>query len=674
LIRGPVVVRSREDNFVSPATPAGPASASPVAKTHNDQTGVASTAVGTSSPWVQGAEFSRYAIDSLLAAGGMAEVWRAKVKGAQGFEKRIVIKTMLTRLQHRPELVQMFIDEAGLAAQLSHSNIVHVFDFGQLEGRYFIAMEYVPGVTLRLAHKRMVTRGERLPLTTALHVMMDVCDALEHVHEAADAGGAMGLVHRDVSPDNVIVSTSGSAKLIDFGAARATARTPPTPVFVGKYRYSAPERIRQVSEDRRSDVYSAGVILFECITGRRPFDGTDAEVIRAALASRACDPRERAPEIPARLAEVVVRATAHDPDDRFSSARELRLALEDCLGELGAGSKERDVTAALVTLLEAPPAAAPLVAQAEAVPEPIGAVADDEPGAATSDDGDIALCEVEILEASGPIRRLPPPPPALPSAVKLSSPAPLAAPPPLPPPVSIFAARAVPAGTAVRGWRTTSRSGSPESDRGARERAVELFDRGLELRTSGRYGEALNAWEKALALAPDNHVYQSSVQRMRGELGRLRARTPAVDVAGALRVARPTLGGEAGVGLYRMLRLVAFDSGSGAEAEATARAAGEKLGRSLGITTLDGLVAFVDSLKLGLVEASVVSESMVRIAVRECAACAGLHARGHAVCHFEAGLLAGAVESIFRHPVRVQETACIGGHGADACRFEIEFK
>jgi predicted hydrocarbon binding protein/tRNA A-37 threonylcarbamoyl transferase component Bud32 len=641
-----VVVHSLQNNPSAPAPPADPASIAPV-----------------SSPWGPGAAFSRYAIDSLLAAGGMAEVWRAKVKGAQGFEKRIVIKTMLTRLQHRPELVQMFIAEAALAAQLSHSNIVHVFDFGQLEGRYFIAMEYVPGVTLRLAHKRMVTRGERLPLTTALHVMMDVCDALEHVHEATDADGALGLVHRDLSPDNIIVSTSGSAKLIDFGAARATARTPPTPVFVGKYRYSAPERIRQLSEDRRSDVFSAGVILYECIAGRRPFDGADADVIRAALASSGCDPRDRAPDIPARLAEVVLRATAQNPDDRFASARELRLALADCLGELGAGSKERDVTAALVTLLEAPPAtvtaAVPVhVAAAEAVPEPIGVPADDE----------LALCEVEILEASGPIRKLKP------AAAPPPSPSPVTDPSALPPPVSIFAARAVPAGTVVRGWHTTARPRSPEADRSARERAVELYDRGLERRRSGRYGEALNAWEKALALAPDNRVYQSSVQRMRGDLGRLRAQTPAVDVAGALRVARPTLGGDAGVGLYRMLRLVAFDAGSGAEAAATARAAGEKLGRSLGLTTLDGLVAFVASLKLGLVDASVVSESVVRVVVRECAACAGLHARGHAVCHFEGGLLAGAVESIFRHPVRVHETTCIGGHGSDACRFEIEFK
>ena len=250
------------------------------------------------SPWLPGTEFSKYEIDSRLAAGGMAEVWRAKIKGAQGFEKRIVIKTMHTALQTRPELAQMFIGEAAVAAQLSHSNIVHVFDFGQLEGRYFIAMEYVPGVTLRIAHKRMVARGERLPVATVLHVMMDVCDALDHVHGAADGRGALGLVHRDISPDNVIISTSGSAKLIDFGAARATARTPPTPVFVGKYRYAAPERIRKEGEDCRSDVYSAGVILYECLAGKRPFDGTDAEVIAAVLAGSGCDPRARVRRFP----------------------------------------------------------------------------------------------------------------------------------------------------------------------------------------------------------------------------------------------------------------------------------------------------------------------------------------------------------------------------------------
>ena len=158
----------------------------------------------------------------------------------RGFEKRIVIKTMLPQLAGRPDLVEMFINEATLASAFSHPNIAHVFDFGQLEGRYFIAMEYVPGVTLRFAHKRMLARGELLPISATLHVMIDVCEALHEVHGLCDGHGALGLVHRDLGPDNMMISTSGAAELIHFGAARATTRTPVSSVFVGKYRYAAP--------------------------------------------------------------------------------------------------------------------------------------------------------------------------------------------------------------------------------------------------------------------------------------------------------------------------------------------------------------------------------------------------------------------------------------------------
>src|SRR5450755_4184432 len=173
------------------------------------------------SPWVPGTRFGSYEIESRLAVGGMAEVWRAKIIGLEGFEKRIVIKTMLTNLHQRPDLTEMFVTEASLAARLSHPNIVDVLDFGQLEGRYFIAMEYVPGLTLRVAHKQMVAAGGRLPIVATLHILRDVCEALQHMHELADSNGPLGLLHRDLSPDNVILSTSGTAKLIDFGAARA---------------------------------------------------------------------------------------------------------------------------------------------------------------------------------------------------------------------------------------------------------------------------------------------------------------------------------------------------------------------------------------------------------------------------------------------------------------------
>jgi serine/threonine-protein kinase len=432
------------------------------------------------SPWVPGTRFSSYEIESRLAVGGMAEVWRAKIYGLEGFEKRIVIKTMLTNLHDRPDLTEMFVSEASLAARLSHPNIVDVLDFGQLEGRYFIAMEYVPGLSLRVAHRRMVAAGGRLPILATLHILRDVCEALHHMHELADSSGPLGLLHRDLSPDNIILSTSGTAKLIDFGAARATARTPPSRLFVGKYRYAAPERIRHAGEDCRSDVYSVGVILYECLVGRRPFEGSDLDVIKAVRANVACDPFLKVPTLPLSVGALVKRATAQNPDDRFASIRELGAALGVCLSELGSSSKEREVTAALSALLEPAAEAAAPAPIPEAVPHAIEG--------SFSDLG-IALNEVEIIEASGPL------------------PVPL----PLP-------ARPIEDETRRVSFAPPAEAFAVDPTRGA----VHLFDRGLELRAEGRHGEALDAWEKALALAPENRLYQSHLRRLRAQLSALR--------------------------------------------------------------------------------------------------------------------------------------------------------
>ena len=457
----------------------------------------------------------------------MAEVWRAKMKGFEGFEKRVVIKTMLTHLSHRPELVQMFVDEASLAARLSHPNIVDVFDFGELEGRYFIAMAYVPGLTLRAAHKRTVVLGERLPIAAALHVMRDVCEALQHIHDLEDGSGPLGLVHRDLSPDNVILSTSGTTKVIDFGAARATARTPPGRLFVGRYRYAAPERIRQEGEDRRSDLYSVGVMLYECLTGVRPFDGTDAEVIKAVTESRACDPRLRVPTLPASVCELVKKATARDPRDRFANARDMGAALARCLLQVGAASKETEVTGALSALLE-PDILQSGSTQVDGVPVPVEA--------SQPSDLEMALSEKEILEATGPIRlrkQATPEPIGAGETERISLPLPPEAFPPLRPELARAAAGAgaklmdglreeVDSGpiTAVRNVS----AGPPPAPGPARvERAVELFDLGISLRAEHRYSEALEAWEQAAALAPDNAVYRANVNRLREQLGELQA-------------------------------------------------------------------------------------------------------------------------------------------------------
>jgi eukaryotic-like serine/threonine-protein kinase len=469
---------------------------------------VPTMAIATPSQWTAGTHFSTYEIDSLLATGGMAEVWRAKMKGFEGFEKRVVIKTMLTHLQNRPELVQMFVDEASLAARLSHPNIVDVFDFGELEGRYFIAMAYVPGLTLRMAHKRTILRGGRLPIAAALHVMRDICEALQHIHDLEDGSGPLGLVHRDLSPDNVILSTSGTAKLIDFGAARATARTPPGRLFVGRYRYAAPERVRHEGEDRRSDLYSLGVMLYECLTGVRPFDGSDAEVIKAVTSSAACDPRERVAGLPASVCELVKKATARDPRDRFANARELGAALARCLLQVGASSKEQEVTGALSAVLEPDLTQSGATTEVDGVPLPVEA--------SHPSDVDMALCEMEIIEASGPIKaaRATPEPIFGGDTERISLPLPPDAfPPPRPdlaPPAPSAPSANLSAAVAARPAR--------------QDRAVELFDLGISLRAAHRYQEALAAWEQAATLAPDNAVYRANVTRLREQLRELARR------------------------------------------------------------------------------------------------------------------------------------------------------
>jgi serine/threonine protein kinase len=526
--------------------------------------------------WESGARFSTYEIDSLLASGGMAEVWRAKIVGMEGFEKRIVIKTMLTHFQNRPDLVDMFIAEAQLAARLSHPNIVDVIDFGQLEGRYFIAMEYVPGLSLRFALKRKRLRGERMPIAAVLHVARDVCEALQYMHDLEDATGELGLVHRDLSPDNIIMSTSGNTKLIDFGTARATKRTAPSSAFVGKFRYAAPERIRQHGEDHRSDVYSLGVILYECLVGVRPFEGSDLEVIRAVTSSPCCDPRVGTADVPAQVADVVKKATAANPADRFASAQAMGTALARCLVALGATNKERAVTGALATLLDEAqpipttnpslslspsppmPVSAPSSTPAsEAVPQPIGPSGDGSSTVETS------LSELEILEASGPIRdrrasvgpvepifigdtekiSIVLPPEAYPSPhaetiragddgapraviddVAGSADA-WAAAPPTPGPMTLDGAiRGALSGsgaTSLVGWK---RAGVATQEAPASERAVALFDQGLKLRLEGHYEGALAAWELAMRLAPENHLYQVHVTKLRAHLEARRRR------------------------------------------------------------------------------------------------------------------------------------------------------
>ncbi len=270
--------------------------------------------------WVAGTQFSTYEIESLLATGGMAEVWRAKMKGMEGFEKRVVIKTMLTTLQHRPELVEMFVNEASLAARLSHPNIVDVFDFGQLEGpllhRDVVRARADAALGASVACWPAASGCPSPPRCTSSGTCARRCSTSTSSRTAAARSGWCTATS---SPDNIIISTSGTAKLIDFGAARATARTPPNQLFVGRFRYAAPERVRDEGEDCRSDVYSAGVVLYECLTGVRPFEGSDAEIVKAVTSSHGLRSRgRRCPRLPRQ------RRRAGEEGDRERSAGTVR--------------------------------------------------------------------------------------------------------------------------------------------------------------------------------------------------------------------------------------------------------------------------------------------------------------------------------------------------------------
>jgi serine/threonine-protein kinase len=273
--------------------------------------------------WERGSRFGRYELGDRVARGGMADVWRAWAIGVGGFRREVAIKTMRPEIAWSADLVQMFIDEAVIASRLHHPAIVQVFDFGRLRsGHYFMAMEYVPGVTLRQLARALRLRGRRLPRTFLLRVVAEIAGALAYLHQLPHEDGRAGIVHGDVSPENVLVSAAGAAKLIDFGAASVeTAATALAPICVGKIPYVAPERLRGHAGDGRSDTYALGVILYEHLAGRRPFHGS--KIVPQILEARPWDLRARLPDLPAEIAATVRRAMAPDPDARFTSIAEL---------------------------------------------------------------------------------------------------------------------------------------------------------------------------------------------------------------------------------------------------------------------------------------------------------------------------------------------------------------
>jgi serine/threonine protein kinase len=295
--------------------------------------------------WSSGMRFSRYEILHRLARGGMADVWLARVIGIEGFRKAVVIKTMRPELTRSPSLVRMFVTEATIAARMSHPSVVHVFDFGLLDGCYFMAMEHVAGRSMRRLGRTLREWRRLLPRRLVLRLVADTARALAYAHamtgpitrrsdqgdsdgDSEDSSARLGLVHNDVSPENIMVSLAGAAKLIDFGTASTrehAAEGPHARSVMGKLRYIGPERLRGHPADARTDVYALGIVLCEYLTGRHPFREVD---LRRCLAQgKMPEPAPLAADLPRRLAAVVRKAMAPDPDKRYGRADDLADAL-----------------------------------------------------------------------------------------------------------------------------------------------------------------------------------------------------------------------------------------------------------------------------------------------------------------------------------------------------------
>jgi serine/threonine protein kinase len=272
-----------------------------------------------------------------LARGGMAEIFLARTSGPSGFEKLVVLKKILPKYAGKPKFVQLFLDEARLAATLDHPHIAQVYDIGMSDGSYFFTMEYLHGQDMRAILHRTWRSGQRFPIEHAVQVARHVASALHYAHDKQGPDGvSLGIVHRDVSPSNVIVTYDGATKLLDFGVAKTTARTvrTRTGALKGKISYMSPEQARGAPIDRRSDIYSLGIVLWEMVTTQRLYRGeNDLATLQLIITQPPKPPSSVRPDVPPELERIVLRALAQDPDQRYATAEQLVTDLDELARE-----------------------------------------------------------------------------------------------------------------------------------------------------------------------------------------------------------------------------------------------------------------------------------------------------------------------------------------------------
>jgi serine/threonine-protein kinase len=269
----------------------------------------------------------RYRVVEKLESGGMAEVFRAESEGLQGFRKQVAIKRVLPHLSEKKKFIAMFLDEARVTAQLTHSNCVQVFDIGVGDNAYFIVMEYVDGANLKSIAESLKKQGKDFPVPAAAFIAQEICKGLSYAHELTDSNGMpLNMVHRDMSPPNVLVTKYGEVKIVDFGLAKASSQLEKSEpgIIKGKFSYLSPEAAMGQEVDSRTDIFAVGIILWELLAGQRLFLGdTDFQTVKKVQLAHVPPISQVNRKVPPELERIVNRSLAKDLTQRYGTAREL---------------------------------------------------------------------------------------------------------------------------------------------------------------------------------------------------------------------------------------------------------------------------------------------------------------------------------------------------------------
>ncbi|MES1174325.1 MAG: serine/threonine-protein kinase [Myxococcales bacterium] len=289
----------------------------------------------------------RYKVLEKIASGGMAEVFRAESAGLEGFKKTVAIKRVLPHLSEKKQFIGMFLDEARVSAQLSHSNCVQVFDIGVGDNTYFIVMEYVDGADLKGLIEHRKKSATPFPVEEACLICVRICEGLSYAHELTDNNGeSLHIVHRDMSPPNVLITRFGEVKIVDFGLAKANSQLEKSEpgIIKGKFSYLSPEAAQGLPVDAKTDIFAVGIILWELLAGRRLFMGeTDLETVRMVQQAKVPSIRQFNPKVSVELERVMNKALAGDPAARYQTARDFGRDLNNMLFHMGRAVSSFDI-------------------------------------------------------------------------------------------------------------------------------------------------------------------------------------------------------------------------------------------------------------------------------------------------------------------------------------------